>query len=220
MKVKDLLALYDEKKERYGKNAYKHISDLFIEAKEIHKRDFKGKDHEQSWRSFKGKNYEKIIEYILIDEIHSLGLEIVNGNHLERTINLSDVLDNVKRNLLVNFGEYGYHLPDVDLIIYNPKNSDVIAVVSAKVTLRERVAQTGYWKIKLSVCNKTKNVKVYLITLDEDNVFKDAKPAKKGRAIAEVDSDGTYLMTKEKFAISKKIKSFEYFINDLKKIIK
>ena len=87
MKVKDLLALYDEKKERYGKNAYKHISDLFIEAKEIHKRDFKGKDHEQSWRSFKGKNYEKIIEYILIDEIHSLGLEIVNGNHLERTIN-------------------------------------------------------------------------------------------------------------------------------------
>lgn len=220
MKIKDLIDLYDLKKEKYGKNAYKYISDLFIEAKEIHKRDFKGKDHEQSWRSFKGKNYEKIIEHILIEEIHFLGLEIINGNVLEKSIRLPDDLENVRRNLLVNFGEYGYHLPDVDIIIYNPKNQNILAVLSAKVTLRERIAQTGYWKIKLSMCNKTKKIKVYFVSLDEDNTFKESKQVKKGRAITETDTDGAYLMTKEKFAVSEKIKSFEFFLKDLKKLVK
>ncbi|MCS6820553.1 MAG: hypothetical protein NZ551_01655 [Microscillaceae bacterium] len=31
-------------------------------------------DQEQSWRAFKGKNLEKLIEYIITDEIQSLGL--------------------------------------------------------------------------------------------------------------------------------------------------
>ena len=56
----------------------------------------------------------------------------------------------VKRNLLVDYGEFGAHLPDVDIVIYEPETCKVIAVISSKVTLRERIAQTGYWKIKLS----------------------------------------------------------------------
>jgi type II restriction enzyme len=75
-----------------------------------------------------------------------LGLKIVNGASLERTLinNLSDELAKVKRNLLVDFGEFGAHLPDVDIIIYEPKTSKIIAVLSSKVSLRERIAQTGY----------------------------------------------------------------------------
>jgi type II restriction enzyme len=57
-------------------------------------------------------------------------------------------MDRVKRNLLIDYGEFGMHLPDVDIIIFDPSDSYILAVVSVKVTMRERIAQTGYWKVK------------------------------------------------------------------------
>lgn len=109
-------------------------------------------DHEQSWRAFKGKNLEKLVVYIIKDEVEDLGLKVVVGNTLEKTNsnNLPEELNRIKRNLLIDYGEFGAHLPDVDIIIYDPKNYEIIAVISSKVTLRERIAQTSYWKIKLS----------------------------------------------------------------------
>jgi len=161
MTIKDLIKIYETKKKKCGNDAYKYLSKIFIEAKPIHKEYFlmskkaqekikKGgvPDHEQSWRAFKGKNLEKIIIYILKDVINNLGLEVVDGNKLEKTnsANLSKELSLVKRNLLVDYGEFGLHMPDVDIIIFDLKTSKVIAVLSSKVTLRERIAQTGYWK--------------------------------------------------------------------------
>lgn len=221
MTIKDLIALYNIKKEKYGKESYRHISNLLREAKGQHKKDFKDDDHEQSWRAFKGKNLEKLIEYIIVDEVRSIGLEVVNGNSLERTKsgNLPGILSRVKRNLLVDFGEFGSHLPDVDIIIFHPKDAKVVAVLSSKVTLRERIAQTGYWKIKLSSDEITKNIKVFFVTPDEDGTLDVKKPAKKGRAICEVDTDGTYVLSETQIVESDKVKMFDKFIDDLKKLI-
>jgi len=135
MTIQDLIKIYDTEKKKHGAEAYRHISNVLKEAKEQHKKDFKGDDHEQSWRAFKGKNLEKLIEYIITDEVNALGLQVVNGNSLERTngSNLSKELSLVKRNLIVDYGEFGSHLPDVDLIIYHPKTSKVVAVLSSKV---------------------------------------------------------------------------------------
>lgn len=90
LKFNDLVALYEEKKSKWGIDSYKHVSEFLEEAKVIHKKDWEKKptpdrDHEQSWRAFKGKNLEKLIEYIIKDEVESLGLRLVNGNKLERT---------------------------------------------------------------------------------------------------------------------------------------
>ena len=151
-----------------------------------------------------------------------MGLKIVNGNTLERTKeeNLSTELANVKRNLLIDYGEYGYHLPDVDIIIYAPNTFKVIAVISSKVTLRERIAQSGYWKLKLSSQKLTKHIKVYFITPDEDGTLITKNPAKKGRAIVEIDLDGSYVLSETKIEESKKVKHFNKFISDLSKNIK
>jgi type II restriction enzyme len=113
------------------------------EAKEIHKRDWIKKptpngDHEQSWRAFKGKNLEKLVQYIITDEVEELGLKVVNGNQLERSSNLSKELSQVKRNLAIDYGEFGLHLPDVDIIIYDPQNDKVLVVISSKVTLERK----------------------------------------------------------------------------------
>lgn len=226
MEFEDLLNLYREKEKEFGPDAFKHISELLQEAKELHKRDWlksptPGGDHEQSWRAFKGKNLEKLILSIIKGEVGKLGLKVVNGNTLERTKseNLSGELSRVKRNLLIDYGEFGSYLPDVDIIIYDPNDYEVIAVISSKVTLRERIAQTGYWKIKLSQDEVTKHIKVLFITPDEDKTLSTRRPAKKGRAIVEIDTDGSYVMSEEKIEESNRVKTFDKFFIDLKKII-
>lgn len=226
MQFSDLAKLYEEKKKKFGIETYKHISALLKEAKELHKKDWlknptANKDHEQSWRAFKGKNLERLVVHIIQDEVEALGLKVVGGNTLERTKseNLSKELSLVKRNLLIDYGEFGSHLPDVDIIIYNPEDSKVIAVISSKVTLRERIAQSGYWKIKLASDKATKHIKVYFVTPDEDGTLTIKKPAKKGRAIVEVDLDGSYVMSETEIQESEKVKRFDKFIEDLKALI-
>lgn len=226
MTFNDLMKLYEGKKAHHGVNAFNYISELLKEAKELHKKDWlksptPNKDHEQSWRAFKGKNLEKLVIYIIKDEIESLNLKIVEGNTLERTNsgNLPEGLSRLKRNLLIDYGEFGSHLPDVDIIIYEPKTFEVIAVISSKVTLRERIAQTGYWKIKLGQDKITKHIKVFFVTPDEDKTLSARRPAKKGRAIVEVDTDGSYIMSEERIEESDKVKKFDKFLIDLKNLI-
>lgn len=218
--------MYETKKRKFGNEAYKHISELLSEAKEVHRSDFLKNptpqgDHEQSWRAFKGKNLEKLIAYIIRDEIESLGLKLVEGNILERTRgeNLSRELSAVKRNLLIDYGEFGSHLPDVDIIVYEPQTYKVIAVISSKVTLRERIAQTGYWKIKLAKDKATEHIRVYFITPDEDGTLTIRTPAKKGRAIVEIDTDGSYVMSETRVEESPKVKMFDKFIDDLRLLV-
>ena len=224
MKFEDLKDMYGEMQLTEGETAYKAVSQLLQDAKEQHKKDYLSAkpdgDHEQSWRAFKGKNFEKLIQYIITDSIESLGMKVINGNKLERSKNLPYELSLVKRNLAIDYGEFGLHLPDVDIVVYNPKNMRVIAVISSKVTLRERIAQTGYWKLKLLADKTTEHIKVYFITPDEDGTLTTIYLPKKGRAIVEIDLDGTYVLTEVDLEESDKVKLFEHFIEDFKKLIK
>lgn len=172
--------------------------------------------------ALKAEKHEKRIESILQDTLKSMGLAIINVNLLRRTIgsNLSLELSQVERNLLIDFGEFGYHLPNFDFVIYEPETCKVVAVLSSKVTLRERVAQTGYWKMKLLSGKITKHIKVFFITLDEDGTLTIKKPAKKGRAIVEIDTDGCYIMNNNDIEESEKVKTFSKFMHDLKMLIK
>ncbi len=229
MDSKDLIALYETWKRTYGSNTFRHISAILTEAKELHHKDWLKRptangDHEQSWRAFKGKNLEKLVTHIIKDEVESLGLKIADGNTLERTqeSNLSLEMNKVWQNLQVKFvidGTSFGQLPDVDIVIYRPKSAEVLAVLSSKVTLRERIAQTGYWKIKLSQSSRTKDIKVFFVTPDEDGTLTSRFPMKKGRAIVEVDTDGAYVMTEAKVETSKRVKLFDQFIIDLKELL-
>jgi len=225
MNFADLEQLYLQKKKQFGENAYRYMSELLREAKLLHKADWEKKptqqgDHEQSWRAFKGKNLEKLVQHIITSQIEELGLKVVNGNKLEKTISLPEELSLVKRHLAINYGEFGLHLPDVDIVIYNPKDCKVLAVISSKVTLRERIAQTGYWKLKFLQDAVTEHIKVYFITPDEDGTLTYKTPAKKGRAIVEVDTDGSYVMTKAVVEETRRVKMFDKFIEDIKELLK
>ena len=223
MKFEDLKDMYSEMQLVEGTEAYKTVSQLLQDAKERHKQDFlrdrPDGDHEQSWRAFKGKNFEKLIQYIITESIEAFGMKVINGNQLERSKSLSLELSRVKRNLAIDYGEFGLHLPDVDIVVYDPKNQRVIAVISSKVTLRERIAQTGYWKLKLLESETTEHIKVYFITPDEDGTLTSTYLPKKGRAIVEIDLDGTYVLTEANLDESENVKLFEHFIDDFKQLL-
>ena len=59
-------------------------------------------------------------------------------------------------------------------------------------------------------------LKSFFITPDEDGTLTTKSPAKKGRAIVEVDTDGSYIMSETKVDESNKVKMFDKFIDDLK----
>ena len=218
----DVKNLYIEVEKTKGKEAYKYVSDVFEKARIDHKQDFLRRNpngiHEQSWHRFKGSCFERLLQYILVGLIKEFGLEIVNGNKLDSS-SLSQELDAVKRNVLVNYGKFGMHLPDADIVIYSPENYQVVAIISSKTSLAERVAQTGYWKFKLLESQNTKHIRVYLVTTDSGNVLTKLHPAKKSRIIAEVELDGSYVLTQEDVEESDKVKLFEHFIEDFKQLI-
>ena len=218
----DLKNLYYEMEEEKGEDTYKYMFELLQKAEELHRayhiEHKTGKDIGQSWRSFKGKNFQKLIQYVITESIEKLGLKVVNGNTLESK-QLSQQLDAVRQNVVIDYGEFGTRLPDADIVVYNPEDSRVVAIISSKTSLRERIAQTGYWKFKLLKNENTKHIKVYLITPDRDKDFAKMDPAKKPRIIAEAELDGTYVLTGEALEESDKVKLFEHFIDDLKQVI-
>lgn len=218
----DLKNLYDRMKEERGEEAYRYMHEFLEEAKELHHAYLveheSDKDIGQSWRSFKGKNFQKLIQYIITDSIEALGLKVVSDDTLKSN-RLSPQLDAVKQNVVIDYGEFGTRLPDADIVIYNPEDSRVVAVISSKTSLRERIAQTGYWKFKLLENENTKHIKVYLITPDTDKILKRTDRPRKERIIVEIDLDGTYILTTEDVEETEKVKLFEHFIEDIKKVI-
>ena len=111
------------------------------------------------------------------------------------------------------------HLPDVDLVIIDPADGFVLAAISVKITLQERIVLTENWKIKLLKSPTTKDIKMYFVTLDEDGTLTtQSNPAKKGRVMVEEGTDGSYILSEAMIKESERVKMFDKFISDLKLI--
>ena len=111
-------------------------------------------------------------------------------------------------------------LPDADLVVYDPRTCQVVGIISCKITLRERIAQTAYWKLKLASDPLTMHIKGYFITADEDeDLVKGLNNpnVSRNRIIVEHELDGTYVL--REVEESEKVKPLPEFIEDLKKVI-
>ncbi len=223
--IKDLLALYDgPHTEKYGEDAPKHLDDLFEETKKEHwdaSQHTDVKHYEQAWKGFLGSNVEKLLQHILRDKVASFGLDIADGKSLERKLakNLTAEQAALKQNLSIHYGALGSVLPDADIVLYERDTRKVVAVISSKTSLRERVAQTAYWRVKLASQTSTSHIKTYLFTLDKDGAFREREAKVKPRMIAEGELDCTYVMSAEPFEASDKIKPFAHFFDDLRRLV-
>ncbi len=196
----DLADLYDQHLKRNPK-AYEALPDILAEAEELYAQEkLKSNpkiDIGQSWRSWSGKNFEKLLFHILFRFIDGAGLplKLVRGSILVSQ-QKDAVLDRVKRNILVDFGIHGCFLPDADIVVYYPSDASVKAIISCKTSLRERIAQTGYWKLRLRASPTTRHIKAFFVTPDKDGTLISDKP-NKSKTIVLYELDAAYVLRKD-----------------------
>lgn len=193
--------------------------------------------NEQSWHSYIGNKFQYVVRSILNGYAKRIasrrgysGLRVLSGHDAEKK-----QYEELGRKLLVKYGEF-FLLPDTDVVIAwwdekDPWHSAPLAIVSCKTSLRERIGQACYWKLKLVSSDVTKDVKVYLATVDNDDDFaiiEDKKSKKRyagkhrNRVIAEYELDGIYIL-KEEFPErweSKKVKKMEKIVDDIVELLK
>jgi len=230
MKLKDLIEMFETKKKQYGDDAYLHISEIFQEAREKYKQEYlaspkaqkvraegKSPDAEQSWKAFKGKNFEKLILYIIDSKFRDdFSLRCIPGGWLSRK-RISKELGRVYYNLVIRYGQWSL-LPDADMVIYEPTTCRVLGVISCKITLRERIAQTAYWKLKLVGDPLRMHIKGYFVTADEDgDLVKGMTNPTRNRILVEHELDGTYAL--RNVEESSKVKAFPKLIEDIRRLI-
>jgi type II restriction enzyme len=188
---------------------------------------------EQSWHRFIGHVFEKKLFYYIVKgyltrlkskDPQFRGLDVFTQSEIEGN-------EIIQRKLAVKYGKY-LLLPDIDMAIvdYNfmePWKSEILAIISCKTSLRERIAQACYWKLKLLSADVTKNVRVFLATADNDKDFfinekNEYDGMSRDRIIAEYELDGVYILREEfqKAWESNKVKHYEALFDDIIRIFK
>jgi type II restriction enzyme len=125
----------------------------------------------QSWRPKVGDILVKLIK-VGIDKLAlELDFEVCEDKELKKG-DLVEKLSLVRRNIEIQYEEYSL-IPDGDLILYrfDEQNSkvQVLAILSFKTSFRERFTETPYWKLKLKEQKITENIKVLMVTTDNDD---------------------------------------------------
>jgi len=219
MKFDDLKNMYLREKKR-NPNDFNFVSNMFSEIKENYKKEAmaRGKDPNMAWNSWSGHNLQKLITFIVKDFIQSLNenIGITNDDALSRK-KLSKELDRVRRNVEVFYDKHSV-VPDADIIVYDKNDCSVRMIISCKASLRERVAQAAYWKLKLRTSEITRDIKIVLVSTDNDKIFtyRD-KDITKSRIIAEYELDGSYIF--RDIEESEKVRNFNQIFQDLKTLL-
>ena len=173
----------------------------------------------RNWRTSKASTFRERIQHLITEPIEDLGMKVIACAQLRTDNPLPEELENVKQYLAVDYREFGPYTPHVHIVIYNPTNSHVVAVIKCEVNLRRYMLGTVYWRFKLRAEESTASIKFYLVTTRIDETVEVIGLPPNARAIAETDLDGTYVLTAEALEESDKVKLFEHFIEDLKQVI-
>jgi type II restriction enzyme len=181
-------------------NEIKKLKDEYVEQKEAFK------SAEQSWHSFIGKKFQEMVHLTIKNFIEKekksspllKGLTLLTESEVKKD-------EIISRKLSVKYGSF-FLLPDVDSVLVNINEEDrwkseILAIISCKTSLRERIAQACYWKLKLLSSDATKHIKVFLVTVDNDKDFTIEKGKRerfngksRNRIIAEFELDGIYIL--------------------------
>lgn len=109
---------------------------------------------DQAWKTCKGTVYEYAVFKCIQQEIKGTGKKVLFGD---------EVLQQHKDQIVIH--NWSDIFPDADILIL--KKDKVVAIVSCKTSLRERLTETAFWKRELERFDQ--NIKLILVTTDKDN---------------------------------------------------
>ena len=178
-------------------------------------------DRGQRQKAISGNALQRLVRIIVEDEItrlnqiHQWQLSCTSDREL-KTQNLDGQLAAVREQIMIRYSDERQHLPDADVVVYRQQNAGVVCILSCKTSLRDRLKQTAYWKLKLLQGSRSNHVRVALITPDKDADF--VKPSKRLRlndAIVHHDLDAIYVLRKQVHEVGN-VKRFSSFEHDLR----
>ncbi len=121
------------------------------------------RSRDQAWRTCKGSLYEYAVfryiqNIIKNNEMLKDKIMVIMGD--EALISHKDQI--VIRNWCDIF-------PDVDILVIEKETNLVIAILSCKTSLRERLTETAFWKRELEKTRDMTDTKLVFVTTDKDN---------------------------------------------------
>jgi len=188
---------------------------------------------EQSWHQYIGDKFEDMAYKLISNRIGELKQQQIIPDTIE-VLKQEQIKKNeiVYRKIVVKYNDY-LLLPDVDMCFIdqdfvNRWNTSIIGIASCKTSLRERIAQSCYWKLKFLSSDVTKHIKVYLVTADHDGDYAISNRREKyngksrNRIISEYELDGIFILRDDFKAEweSKKVKNYEKLFDELTKIFR
>lgn len=158
-----------------------------------------------SLRPIAGNRFTLMVARVLKPQLNALGLECVTSGSIKSRLNKALVVKG-------DDGEVNLK-PDIDIIVYKAGTSPekVLAILSCKTTLAERLMQTVRWRESLNGLPKEyQGIKVFLVTAWE--TFENPTQRSRARQL-----DGAYCCS-ENISEDSKIKRFDRLVGDLKRL--
>ena len=123
----------------------------------------KERSRNQAWRSCKGELYEYAV-FRFLKQI------IGNDEHLKNKIDVvmgDEALSTYKDQIVIR--NWSDILPDADIVLVDKINRNILAILSCKTSLRERLTETAFWKRELEKTKANFKIKLIFVTTDKDN---------------------------------------------------
>ncbi len=120
----------------------------------------------QAWKTCKGSLYEyavfRYVQHVIEDD--------ANLKDKIRVEMGDDVIDYHKDQVVIK--NWSDIFPDVDILLVSKETKHVLAIISCKTSLRERLTETAFWKRELEQTKGMKEMKLVFVTTDKDNELK------------------------------------------------
>ena len=219
--------LYREYRAWPQEPAHEHLTELFNKIKPEHRRRWRDANpdksgYEQAWRAWKGKNFKLLAEELIqagvlrANAATQRQLALVSEAQL-KPAQIDDDLRPIRDALSVDCDSFGSYLANFDFAVYDDSSAEIVAIISCKTTLRERLVTLLFWGGLLQRGSAGRQARLVLMTLDEDQQLRRmSNQPSKNYALVNTYVDATYMLT-HSFEETERIHRFSRFGEDLEK---
>ena len=200
-----------------------HLSQLFKEVQPEYEQRWRAanprrRDARAAWRNWRGRAFKDLIKEHIHEELLAANKRINLSLAIASDADLSaakkdDDLAEIRQAVEIDYGDYGRHLANFDLVVFDDRTGRLESVIFCKTTMRERLPIAIYAAQKIRQQTGLAHLPSIFVTLDEDEDLR-SPSKKKNYAIVSTEFRFTYLLS-PMFQETERIHRFSRFGEDL-----